>query len=115
MIYVAMLLAGLGVVVYPGIVYPSRADVPSAPLPVLQTVAVAQLAYILLAFPLVLFAPRRKGLMPRYPAEATISALVPLPWKKCQTLPSRDTGQKKGKTPSLSGTAFLGFGILTSG
>lgn len=51
--YLAFCLAGLAAGIWPGAIYPSRADVLSAPLPALRTLAVAQAAFILLVYPLV--------------------------------------------------------------
>ncbi len=58
--YLAFCLAGLALGFWPGAVYASsRVDIPSAPLPALQCLCVAQAAFILLAHPILL--ARRGG------------------------------------------------------
>lgn len=50
--YLAMLLAGLAAGLWPAAIYPQRGDISAAPLPTLQTLAEAQLAFILIVQPL---------------------------------------------------------------
>lgn len=65
MTYLAFCLAGLALGFWPGAVYSSsRVDIPSAPLPALQCVCVAQAAFILLAHPILLAGRRAFGLLP---------------------------------------------------
>jgi hypothetical protein len=54
-IYLVACLAGLAAGLWPDALYPPRDSFRGAPLPALQTLAVAQAAFILLAYPLVLF------------------------------------------------------------
>lgn len=51
-IYLVLCLAGLAAGLWPDAIYPSRLDVRPAPLPVLQTLALAQVAFVLLVLPL---------------------------------------------------------------
>ena len=60
--YLAALLAGLGAGLWPETLWPTLAATDAAPLPTLQTLAVAQVLFILLVYPMVLlkrFAPPR--------------------------------------------------------
>lgn len=60
--WLACCLAGLGLGLWPGAVWPTEPDFLPPPLPVLQTLAVAQAVYFLLVHPLVLLAgPVRPG------------------------------------------------------
>ena len=73
--YLAFCLAGLAAGIWPEAIYPSRADVLSAPLPALRTLAVAQVAFILLVYPLV--AGARAGRCDaRYWPEAVVESLA---------------------------------------
>ena len=83
LLYLAFCLAGLAAGLWPDAIYPSRADVPAAPLPVLQALAVAQVAFFLLAGPLVLWSlraasPRRYW--PRAAATLATYLLVAVPF-----------------------------------
>jgi len=51
-IYLVLCLAGLAAGLWPDAIYPSHVDVRPAPLPVLQTLALAQVAFVLLVLPL---------------------------------------------------------------
>ncbi len=73
-LYLAALLAGLAGGLWPDAIYPARGDGRSAPLPTLRTVALAQAAFILLAYPMVLFARWRGGLRRRSWAEALVES-----------------------------------------
>ena len=59
-VYLVFVLAGLAVGLWPGAIYPSRIAPRPAPLAVLQCIAVAQVAFILLVHPLVLMGRVRK-------------------------------------------------------
>ena len=62
LLYLAALLAGLGAGLWPETLWPALANTDAAPLPVLQTLAVAQLIFIMLVYPIVLlkrFGPGR--------------------------------------------------------
>lgn len=59
LLYLAALLAGLAAGLWPETIWPALADADSAPLPTLQTLALAQLAFVLLVYPMVLL--RRFG------------------------------------------------------
>ena len=77
LVYLAFCLAGLAAGLWPEAIYPSRVDVRAAPLPVLKTLAVAQVAFFLLAGPLVLWslhAASPKRYWPR--AAATLAAYL---------------------------------------
>ncbi|MCK4602408.1 MAG: hypothetical protein KAU28_08065, partial [Phycisphaerae bacterium] len=52
--FLAACLAGLAVGLWPDAVYPSKQIVRPASLPALQTLALAQISFMLLAYPLVL-------------------------------------------------------------
>ena len=69
-VYLAVLLVGLGAGLWPGVVHHSQAHRTGAPLPTLQAVAVAQSAFLLLAWPISLAfrSDGRRG--PPRPAEA---------------------------------------------
>ena len=54
-IYLLVCLAGLGAGFWPDVIYPSPPDFHPAPLPVLQTLAVAQVGFFLLIYPIILF------------------------------------------------------------
>jgi len=58
-LYLAVLLAGLGAGLWPRTLWPELTHSPAAPLPTLQTLAVAQLMFILVVYPMVLL--RRYG------------------------------------------------------
>lgn len=73
-LYLAALLAGLAGGLWPDAIYPARGDVRPAPLPTLRTVALAQAAFILLAYPMVLFARWRGGMPRRSWAEAAVES-----------------------------------------
>jgi hypothetical protein len=60
-IYLLACLGGLAAGLWPDALYPPRDSYRGAPLPALQTLAVAQAAFILLAYPLVLFRRLRGG------------------------------------------------------
>jgi len=55
LLYLALLLAGLAAGLWPEAVYPPRGAFRAAPLPALKTVGLAQVAFILLVYPLVIF------------------------------------------------------------
>jgi len=71
-IYLACLLAGLAAGLWPDAIYPARAELRPAPLPTLKALAVAQVAFILLGYPLVLFGRRRR----EWPARFWAAVLV---------------------------------------
>ena len=60
-IYLVLCLAGLAAGLWPDAIYPSRLNVRPAPLPVLQTLALAQVAFVLLAGPLLAAGERSRG------------------------------------------------------
>ena len=60
LLYLGMLLAGLAAGLWPEAVFPTRQSPRPAPLPTLQTLAVAQGAFILLIYPLVLLLRARR-------------------------------------------------------
>jgi hypothetical protein len=57
--YPLLCLLGLAAGLWPGSIYPSQAGFPTAPLPALRCLAVAQVAFVLLVYPLVLQSRRR--------------------------------------------------------
>ncbi len=59
--YLLVCLAGLAIGLWPEAIVSSRHLPRTAPLPVLQTLAVCQVAYILLVYPLVLFRRSQRG------------------------------------------------------
>ncbi len=59
-VYLFFLLAGLAIGFWPGAIYPPRIAPRPAPLPILQCLAVAQVAFILLVHPLVLMVRANK-------------------------------------------------------
>ena len=54
-IYLLVCLGGLGAGLWPDVIYPSSPDFHTAPLPVLQTLAVTQVGFFLLIYPIILF------------------------------------------------------------
>lgn len=54
LLYLASLLAGLAAGLWPETIWPALAQADAAPLPTLQTLAVAQLAFVLVVYPMVL-------------------------------------------------------------
>jgi len=74
MLYLAFLLAGLAAGLWPDAIYPARGELRPAPLPALRTVAVAQVAFILLAYPLVLLARWRRGWSARFWAASAVES-----------------------------------------
>lgn len=66
LLYLAAVLAGLAAGLFPEAIAPSKDAYRPAPLPVLQTVAVAQVAFILLVHPLIILARSHRGCGRRY-------------------------------------------------
>lgn len=56
----AALLCGLAVGLWPGAVCPSRQEIPAAPLPTLQCLAISQVVYFLLVWPMATLIQRRQ-------------------------------------------------------
>ncbi|MCD6304470.1 MAG: hypothetical protein J7M21_05860, partial [Planctomycetes bacterium] len=83
LLYLAACLAGLAVGLWPQSIWPSRAEVPAAPLPTLAALAVAQVLFILLAHPIVLLPRSEAGIRPGFwtgaVAESLAWLLVTLP------------------------------------
>jgi len=73
-IYLLVLLAATAAGMWPEAIYPTRDDLPAAPLPVLPAVALGQVAFVLLIYPLVALVraarPRPGRLWPDAPIEA---------------------------------------------
>ena len=65
--WLALLTAGLAAGLWPDAIYPPRADLRPAPLPVLPAVAAAQAVFIFLVYPLVLMHRSRRGGRPMRP------------------------------------------------
>lgn len=55
LLYLAALLAGLGAGLWAETLWPALANADAAPLPTLQTLALGQLAFVLLVYPMILF------------------------------------------------------------
>ena len=53
LLYLTALLAAMAIGLWPEAIFPSRADVRAAPLPALQVLAVVQVSYFLLVYPLI--------------------------------------------------------------
>ena len=84
LLYLAALLAALAIGLWPEAIFPSRADVRAAPLPTLQVLAVVQVSYFLLAYPLiVLVRSARRTVRPHLApalAEVVTQLLMALPF-----------------------------------
>ncbi len=74
-IYLAVLVAATAAGFWPDAIYRPKVHYEIATQPALQTLAVGQVGFILLIYPLILFARRRRGQMRRYVAEAAIEAI----------------------------------------
>ena len=70
--YLALLLAGLAVGLWPEAIYVSKSGLPAAPPPALRVVALVQVAYVLLIYPLVLLARARRAAADPDPGAAAI-------------------------------------------
>jgi len=70
LLYLAALLVGLGAGLWPERLWPALAETAAAPLPTLQTLALAQLLFVLLVYPLVLL--KRFGTSETPPAGAAV-------------------------------------------
>lgn len=69
--YLVLLLGGLAAGLWPAAIYPQRGDISAAPLPTLQTLAEAQLAFILIVQPLLVI-----GRAERSPAGVSSALLM---------------------------------------
>ena len=74
--YLAVCLAALLVGLYPQAVYPARGDVPAAPVPTLQALAVGQVLFFLLVHPLIILRRSQRGRIGRYWAETIAESLT---------------------------------------
>ncbi|MGB2819717.1 MAG: hypothetical protein WBF17_01955, partial [Phycisphaerae bacterium] len=74
--YLAACLAAMLVGLYPQAVYPSRTDVPAAPLPALQSLAAAQALFIVLVHPLIILRRTQRGEIARYWTETIVESLT---------------------------------------
>jgi len=75
-IYLVLCLAGLAAGLWPDAIYPSRLDVRPAPLPVLQTLALAQVAFVLLAGPLLAAGEHERSRGGAYIARTCLASIV---------------------------------------
>ncbi len=75
MIYLAVLVAATAVGFWPDAIYRPKVHYEIATQPALQTLAVGQVGFILLVYPLVLFARRQRGQMRRYVTEAAVESI----------------------------------------
>jgi len=74
LLYLALVLAGLAAGLWPESIVPTPRDVRSAVLPTLRTVAVAQVAFVLLIHPLVILTRSQRGTIRRYWPEVLVES-----------------------------------------
>jgi len=75
-LYLVVCLASLVLGLWPETLFPTRADVRTAPLPALQTLAAGQAGFVLLAYPLIVLGRCRGGPMRRYWLGAALESAV---------------------------------------
>jgi hypothetical protein len=73
-LYLLFCLAGLACGLWPEAIYPSRSALRPAPLPTLQALAVGQVGFFLLAYPLVLMRRRRRAPGGRWLPDAAVES-----------------------------------------
>jgi len=66
LLYLVTCLAGMAIGLWPHATFPSTQDVPTAPLPTLAALGVAQVAFILLIYPMVIWVRADRGGISRY-------------------------------------------------
>lgn len=112
-IYLAVLAGAMAIGLWPASIYPSRDAFPPAGLPVLQMLAVGQVGFVLLIYPLILLARRRReGMWTHLPVWCAATMVVESAWMLAAAAPFYVAGAYLADATTVDAVRTAGYVAL---